>query len=62
MAICTILTSNLSVGGFPTSGCQAALESLASTGASEVAITELDIGGASPDDYLNVSFSLIIAT
>ncbi|KAF9892327.1 hypothetical protein FE257_002104 [Aspergillus nanangensis] len=46
--------SHYSVGGFPTSGCQAALEALASTGASEVAVTELDIGGASADDYVNV--------
>ena len=50
-----ILTVNLSAGGFPTSGCQAALEALASTGASEVAITELDIGGGTSEDWVNVS-------
>lgn len=49
-----LLTIN-SAGGFPTSGTQAALEALASTGASEVAITELDIGGGSSEDWVNVS-------
>lgn len=56
---CKILTGNLSAGGFPTSGCQAALEALASTGASEVAITELDIGGGTSEDWVNVSRRLI---
>jgi endo-1,4-beta-xylanase len=54
-----MLTRYLSAGAFPTSGAQAALESLASTGVSEVAVTELDIEGASPEDYVNVSISLI---
>ncbi|BCS23456.1 endo-1,4-beta-xylanase [Aspergillus puulaauensis] len=46
--------SHYGAGGFPTSGTQAALEALASTGASEVAITELDIGGGSSEDWVNV--------
>ncbi|RMJ27838.1 hypothetical protein PHISP_01258 [Aspergillus sp. HF37] len=46
--------SHYSSGVFPTSGAQAALESLASTSVSEVAVTELDIEGASPEDYVNV--------
>ncbi|KAI9371059.1 glycoside hydrolase superfamily [Aspergillus egyptiacus] len=46
--------SHFGAGGFPTSGAQAALEALASTGASEVAVTELDIGGGTSEDWLNV--------
>nr|ABM55502.1 endoxylanase [Aspergillus versicolor] len=40
---------------WPSSGVEAALASLASTGVSEVAITELDIAGAAPEDYVNVA-------
>ncbi|KAE8138528.1 glycoside hydrolase superfamily [Aspergillus pseudotamarii] len=46
--------SHFGAGGFPTSGAQAALEALASTGVSEVAVTELDIGGGTSEDWVNV--------
>ncbi|OJJ32286.1 hypothetical protein ASPWEDRAFT_44378 [Aspergillus wentii DTO 134E9] len=46
--------SHYSSGGFPTSGTQDALKALASTGVSELAITELDIAGAGSNDYVNV--------
>ena len=44
--------THLSAGG--ASSVPAALAALASTGVSEVAITELDIAGAPPADYLTV--------
>ncbi|KAL4895627.1 glycoside hydrolase superfamily [Aspergillus ambiguus] len=42
-------------GTWPSSGVEEALSSLASTGVSEVAITELDIAGAAAEDYVNVA-------
>ncbi|KAK7909072.1 endo-1- 4-beta-xylanase [Apiospora marii] len=43
------------LGAGASSGTQAALEALASSGVSEVAITELDIAGAAANDYVAVT-------
>ncbi|KAF9890799.1 hypothetical protein FE257_005369 [Aspergillus nanangensis] len=40
---------------FPSSGVEAALTALASTGVEEVAMTELDIKGAAAQDYVNAA-------
>ncbi|QRV95619.1 endo-beta-1,4-xylanase [Ceratobasidium sp. AG-Ba] len=46
--------SQTHLSGGDSSGVQSALSTLANSGVSEIAITELDIQGASPNDYSNV--------